>query len=239
MNNNLIISDAMTDFGVDDDSSSKFDNSNVLRLLRKTEVKRTSYLNLDKQIIELSRLNSLMPNDLRQPDKWFLDFNSQSNREQSPEHFTIPFVVTQNIEDVFRYQVELLKLAYPKMTISPANQLLKVPNMDIFKSNGIYRCELDLTHNPLADHVFKNHDKQIFMNSGVIGMTAYALQGKKLLQDMDGAKLPFLYVIDLSENESFGYIFRQTASGPRLTFEKKSDLNPGQYCVPVLIDKWQ
>lgn len=69
MNNNLIISDAMTDFGVDDDSSSKFDNSNVLRLLRKTEVKRTSYLNLDKQIIELSRLNPLMPNDLRQPDK--------------------------------------------------------------------------------------------------------------------------------------------------------------------------
>lgn len=50
MNNNSIISGAMTDFGVDDDSSSKFDNSNVLRLLRKTEVKRTSNLNLDKQV---------------------------------------------------------------------------------------------------------------------------------------------------------------------------------------------
>lgn len=200
--------------------------------------KKSLYLGYEDQLAILRDCNDMMPADLRQPDEIFLRHGKGSGDShfQSPSNLKIPVVVPLNKSDTLRYQFELIKLAFPDILINPSNCILETPSFNNFDKHGLYKCNISIVHDFLSDAALVSGRKQsIIVSTGWLGLVAYALQGKRLLQGLIDGKLPSLYISDLADNVNFGYVFQVTSNRPKISFEKKSGLDLRRFCIPTFV----
>ena len=201
-------------------------------------------LSFKDKVIILKEYNSEMPNELKQPDDLFSEFLENCTDTiytRSPGTIKIPVIVLSNAEDTIRYYIEVFKKAVPDVLINPVNYLFKVPELDTFEKPGLYARTVSVAHNDLSNLVMIDgcrSSEKVKLNTGWLGLVAYALHGKPLLQLMIDGKLPFLYLADLAMNPKFGYTLRFAHDRIMISIEKKSELNLGDYCISTLSKKW-
>lgn len=199
-------------------------------------------LSFKEQVVLLRKYNSMMPENLKQSDDLFSELlgnDISTMRSQDPDIIKTPFIIPIKIEDTLNYLFELFKIVYPGVLINPTNCTFEVPELDTFDKPGLYECNVSITRSDLSNLVLVDGCRgTVKVNTGLLGLMVYALQGKPLLQLMIDGKLPFLYLTDLAINPKFGYTLRFAHGRIMISIEKKPDLNMDGYCLATFSEKW-
>ena len=173
---------------------------------------------ISQQAVELRRLNSEMPEDMRVPDSWFDDLNTDSDHIQKIEDLEILFISPKKIgtfksmRAIIEYQIKLVELTQYSVWSSPDfNKIIdhcwpdESANKSILINPGIHRLRINLvsywnpksTNRKISADLMRKQPSINVLLAGVAAIGAYAVQDPDLYRSQDGINLPCFYLADL------------------------------------------
>ena len=177
-----------------------------------------------RQAADLRKLNKKMNKDMRVPDSWLNNLETDDEHVQSLERLKVYFVVKDTLEETLAYNWKLIELTQPAIyhsgfSTNAANLRLGKTACDY--APGVHLIEINLVDNwepkngRSVDQVRHSALDKGQKLAGIEVLAAYALQDPKLLQSQDGENLPYCDLAGLQQGGGFGQApgFRWGSSG--------------------------
>lgn len=168
-----------------------------------------------RQAADLCKLNEKMNKDMRVPDSWLDNLETDDEHVQSLERLKVYFVVKDTLKETLAYNWKLVGLTQPAIyhsgfSTNAANLRLDKTACDY--APGVHLITINLVDNwepqngRSVDQVRRSALATGQKLAGIEVLAAYALQDPRLLQSQDGKNLPYCNLAGLQQGDGFGQV---------------------------------